>query len=123
MLPAALQANFGQVHLRHFQFFGESSPRAEGQGWRTWNPEWQYPASGRSSQWGPPTQVPYQAFPTMDVDLSEGDDIATISSDGEADYTGLEHLTPHQVDEQLFWAYEKARRNWRNHMRRPTRSA
>ena len=60
-------------------------------------------------------------FPAVDVDMSEEEYTATISSDCEADYAGLEHLPPHEVDAQLFWAYEKARRNWRNHMRRPTR--
>ena len=107
-----------------FPTFEASDPWQQGQdpwqnstassdAWQNW--------SGGTAQYG--NQQAYTSLAQLPPvpDDDDDDDTATISSDGEADYTGLGGLTPNQVDEHLFWAYDSGRRNWRAHMQRPTR--
>ena len=81
-----------------------------------------YPAT---QQWQP-TQAPsgqqaYQAAPQEPFD--SGTDSDTVSTEGSMDYNAqdLQGLTPAQVDEHLFWQYQKHKSRWRKHMRKPTR--
>jgi hypothetical protein len=50
-------------------------------------------------------------------------DSETDSSDCyEPDYSEITpSMTPAQVDEHLYWQYRQAKKNWRGHMRKPTR--
>ena len=107
-----------------FPTFEASDPWQQGQdpwqnstassdAWQNW--------SGGTAQYGNQQAYPSLAQLPLVPDDDDDDDTATISSDGEADYTGLGGLTPNQIDEHLFWAYDSSRRNWRAHMQRPTR--
>ena len=93
-------------------FMAQTAPAAED----PWH------SAGQPDPWGygNPAATPAPAFPTMPADDSS-DDTATVSTEGEPDYSEVAHLPPAQVDEQLFWAYERSKRNWRTHMRKPTR--
>ena len=33
----------------------------------------------------------------------------------------LRNLSPHELDDHLFWAYQKAKSRWRKHMQKPVR--
>jgi hypothetical protein len=52
-----------------------------------------------------------------------GTDSDTVSSAGDMSYhdDDLHGLNPEQIDEQIFWAYQRAKSRWRRHMHKPTR--
>ena len=61
---------------------------------------------------------------TFLVDEDDQTDSETVSTDGEADYSapGLQGLPPAQVDEHLFFEYQRHKSNWERHMRNPQAS-
>ena len=63
--------------------------------------------------------VAANAYAATGSEQDSGTDSDTISSLGEqVDHSdpALAGLTPNQIDEHLFWAYEKAKSRWRKHM-------
>ena len=85
-------------------------------------------APGATDPWGgtiPPNNAAYPAG--MPAAASSGDAAADSSSSetasryGECDYSGMAGYTPAQVDEELFFEYQRAKHQWRKHMGRPTR--
>ena len=82
--------------------------------------------SSSSSAWVQQAHGIYQPVPGQDEEEVTDTDTATESSSGRSlDYNDAEFqgMTAAQVDEHLWWAYSKAKRKWRRHLRKPTRSA
>ena len=75
----------------------------------------------RTPSWG----APDSAFPANEtvIPIDNGTDTDTLSSYGaeEFDDTDVQGMTPAEVDEHLFWAYQRSKSRWRRHMHKPTR--
>ena len=102
----------------------------QGDPWQQAADPWQ---SG-SASWGSPSapSVPAASAPpsaaeqpqvTFYADQEEETDSETASTDGEANYDdpALQGMTPGQVDEHMFFQYQRHKSNWRKHMHKPTR--
>ena len=82
--------------------------------------------SSSSSAWVQQAHGIYQPVPGQDEEEVTDTDTATESSSGRSlNYNDAEFqgMTAAQVDEHLWWAYSRAKRKWRRHLRTPTRSA
>ena len=82
--------------------------------------------SSSSSAWVQQAHGIYQPVPQQDEEEVTDTDTATESSSGRSlNYNDVEFqgVTATQLDEHLYWAYNQAKRKWRKHMRKPTRSA
>ena len=95
---------------------GEMHPTPDG-GHTQWSP-------GDISQTGATSTYhahPNRAQPSGDAD--SGTDTDTVSSIGwgNAEDPAFADWAPGEVDEHLFWQYQRAKSDWRRHMRKPTR--
>ena len=100
--------------------------------WHTGSDPWQ-PAQ---DQWQaapvypsvPASSHAYQSNTASDAqeahqDIASSTDTDTISTADDLDYSAedLHGMTGPQLDEHLFWEYQRAKGRWRKHMRKPTR--
>jgi hypothetical protein len=110
---------------------GDSQAYVVGQGqpdpWAGGNDPWSggQQAPQNTTAYSPPANSQQQQFLAGAVDDDEDfTDSETDSSDAEElDYAamGLSTYTPAQTDEHMYWQYRTAKKNWRSHMRKPTR--
>ena len=87
--------------------------------WNNWNPgQQQSPVQPQSPQ---PQSMPQQTSePIYTAVEDDGTDSDTVSSfQDHLDYNApdLQNLEASEVDEAIFWAYQRAKSRWRKHMR------
>ena len=111
---------------------GDAQAYVVGQGqpdpWAGGNDPWTVGAQQAPQQataYTPPANAQQQQYLAGAADDDdEFTDSETDSSDAEdLDYAamGLTTYTPAQTDEHMYWQYRQAKKNWRSHMRKPTR--
>ena len=110
------QDPWGQGHTQNYPTIGQPSGAALGENSPGANPwaNWLGTGSGSAS--------PTPQYHTYQHDIDDTD-TETASTTGEIDYNDpqFQNMTPHEVDNHLFWTYQRAKSNWRKHMRKPVR--
>ena len=90
------------------------------------NPEAEPPEGQRPEQWPEPSGYGW-AGAAMPADEHDNDDSEAGTDTDTASSSGMPYPEPlpegeEDVTEQLFWAYQHAKSQWRRHMQKPTRA-
>jgi len=134
-----------QLRTPHNNFFTDDSQQPQNDPWSTGPDPWSQAAqSSQTNQyatvptndnnatdawqgWTGTTQAHQPASQTFhgstnhDDEMTDSETSSDVGEDPDYSNAAFQGLTPSQIDEQLYWEMKTAKRNWRRHMKKPTR--